>query len=205
VIDESKKKEVISDKVYQQMKILESSFNPEAYKIMEDIEQGRQNFLDQANVAMYSLASLFQEWPKNFDDAWNHHDLIMRKKWRKAINKELDEMDKKQVWEVIKNEEIPEKRRTIKCKWIFNIKQNGVYRARLVACGYSQVSGVDFNDSFASVINDVSFRIMLIAKLIWDLKACIADVETSFLHGELQEKIYMNVPEGLDTDSNNVL
>jgi hypothetical protein len=127
----------------------------------------------------------------------------MREKWRKAINKELEEMDKKQVWEVIKKEEIPEKRRTIKCKWIFKIKRNGVYRAGLVACGYSQVPGVDFNDSFAPVINDVSFRIMLIAKLIWDLKACIVDVETAFLHGELQDEIYMNAPEGLETDSNN--
>jgi hypothetical protein len=130
---------------------------------MKDIEQGREIFLDQVNVAMFSSASVFQEEPKNFDDAWNHHDLVMREKWREAINKELEEMDKKQVWEVIKKEEIPEKRRTIKCKWIFKIKRNGVYRARLVACGYSQIPGVDFNYSFAPVIKDVSFRIMLIA------------------------------------------
>jgi hypothetical protein len=53
--------------------------------------------------------------------------------------------------------EIPKYRRTIKCKWIFKIKQNGVYRARLASSGYSQVSGIDFNDIFATVINDVSF------------------------------------------------
>jgi Reverse transcriptase (RNA-dependent DNA polymerase) len=74
-----------------------------------------------------------------------------------------------------------------------------------VACGYSQVPGVDFNDSFAPVINDVCFRIMLITKLIWGLKACIVGVETVFLYGELQEEIYMNVPEVLSTDSKNVL
>jgi hypothetical protein len=39
----------------------------------------------------------------------------------------------------------------------FKIKGNGVFRARLVACGYSQVPGVDFNESYAPVINDVSF------------------------------------------------
>ncbi len=80
----------------------------------------------------------------------------------------------------MKKEDIPQDRRTIKCKWFFKIKRNGVFRARLVACGYSQIPGVDFNENFAPVVNDVSFRIMLIAKLIWDLQASIVDVETAF-------------------------
>jgi Reverse transcriptase (RNA-dependent DNA polymerase) len=71
----------------------------------------------------------------------------------------------------------------------FKMKRKGVFRARLVACGYSQIPGVDFNESFAPVINDVSFRIMLIIKLAWGLQATIIDVETAFLHGNLQEEI----------------
>jgi Reverse transcriptase (RNA-dependent DNA polymerase) len=113
-------------------------------------------------------------------------------------------MKKKEVWEVMKKEDIPQDRRTITCKWIFKIKRNGVFRARLVACSYSQIPGIDFNESFAPVVNDMSFRIMLIAKLIWNLQASIVDVETAFLHGDLQE-IYMNVPEGLQQDSNSCL
>jgi Reverse transcriptase (RNA-dependent DNA polymerase) len=92
------------------------------------------------------------------------------------------------VWEVNKKEDIPKDRRTIKCKWIFQVKQNGVFQARLVACGYSQIPEIDFNESFAPVINNISFQIMLIAKLVWNLKACNIDVETAFLHGELKEK-----------------
>jgi hypothetical protein len=75
-------------------------------------------------------------------------------------------MDKQQVWEIIKKEDIPENRRTIKCKCIFKIKRNGILRARFVACDYSQILGIDFNESFAPVINNVSFQIMLIATLI---------------------------------------
>jgi hypothetical protein len=74
-----------------------------------------------------------------------------------------------------------------------------------VACGYSQIPGIDFNKRFAPVINNVSFRIMLIAKLIWNLEDSIVDVETAFLYGELQEEIYMNIPESTSYDSKHIL
>jgi Reverse transcriptase (RNA-dependent DNA polymerase) len=90
-------------------------------------------------------------------------------------------MESKKIWETIKKEVVPVGRRTIKCKWIFKIKRNGTFRARLVACGYSQIPGTDFNETFAPVISNVSFRIMLIAKLIWGLQASIVDLETAFL------------------------
>jgi Reverse transcriptase (RNA-dependent DNA polymerase) len=63
--------------------------------------------------------------------------------------------------------------------------------------------GIDVNESFATVVSNVSFQIMLIAKLIWNLKACTIDMETAFLHGELKKEIYMNIPEGMNSDSNN--
>jgi Reverse transcriptase (RNA-dependent DNA polymerase) len=102
-------------------------------------------------------------------------------------------------------EDVPEERRCIKCKWIFKLKRNGIFRARLVACGYIQVPGVDFNESYAPVINDVSFCVMLIIKLIRGLQASIVDVETAFLHGNLQEEIYMKIPEGMNVKDNSCL
>jgi hypothetical protein len=75
----------------------------------------------------------------------------------------------------------------------------------LVAYGYSQIPGVNFNEIFAPVVNDVSFRIILNAKLLWDLQASIVDVETQFQHGDLQEDIYMNVPKGMSQDDNTCL
>jgi hypothetical protein len=52
---------------------------------------------------------------------------------------------------------------------------------------------------------DVSFRIILSAKLLWDLQASIVDVETAFLHGNLQEDVYMNVPKGMSQYDNTCL
>jgi Reverse transcriptase (RNA-dependent DNA polymerase) len=169
-------------KLYRQLKRLESSFNPEASEIIKSIEQRREIQLeDQANFALFS-ASASELEPTLFNEAWNHPDPKNCEMWRVAIIKELGEMENKKVWEIINKEDVPDGRRTMKCEWIFKIKRNAVFRARLVACGYSQVPGIDFNESYAPVINDVSFRIMLIAKLTWGLQASIIDVETGFLH-----------------------
>jgi uncharacterized protein with HEPN domain len=65
---------------------------------------------------------MIDDEPSTFDEAWNHDDPKARGKWRDAIQKELFDMDKQQVWEIIKKEDIPENGRTIKCKCSFNIK-----------------------------------------------------------------------------------
>jgi hypothetical protein len=77
------------------------------------------------------------------------------------------------------------------------VKRNGNFRARLLACGYSQIPGTDFSESFVLILNDVSFRIMLIAKLVRNMTCSVVDIETAFLHGNLDEEIYMEVPKGL--------
>ena len=79
---------------------------------------------------------------------------------------------------------------------MFEIKRSGRFRGRLVACGYSQITGVDFQNSYAPTINDVSWRILIVATLLWNLTSKIVDVETAFLMGELDEDIYMEAPEG---------
>ena len=63
--------------------------------------------------------------------------------------------------------------------------------------GYNQVPGVDFTDSFAPVVNDVTFRILLGRMMMEDLNCMLMDVETAFLYGEIGEEIYMEVPVGM--------
>ncbi|CAJ1934699.1 unnamed protein product, partial [Cylindrotheca closterium] len=138
--------------------------------------------------------------PKNFQEAWNHPDKYQRDKWREAIRKEFCDMIRRGVWRKMKRRDLPYGRRCIKCKWVFKIKRNGVFRSRLVACGYSQIPGVDFTEHFAPVINDITWRILLVAMMIWKLDAWLIDVETAFLHGEFDEgeQIFMNLPVGYD-------
>jgi len=83
----------------------------------------------------------------------------------------------------------------VKSKWIFDIKRSGLFKVRLVACGYSQIPGVDFTESYAPVINDVSWRILIIAMLVQKLEAKICDVSTAFSYGDLEEDIYIYIYE----------
>jgi hypothetical protein len=114
-------------------------------------------------------------------------------------------MEKRDVWEIIDEKNILINRRCIKNKWIFKVKRNGIFQARLVACGYSQVPGIDFSESFVPVLNDVSFRIMLISKLVWDITSTVVDIETAFLHGDLDEEVYTEVSKGLKIEHNKKL
>ena len=82
--------------------------------------------------------------------------------------------------------------------WVFKAKKNVVYQSCLVAKGYTQVPGIDFHENFVPVIGDVTLRTVIVIKLHRDFFTKYLDIETAFLHGDLDEEIYMSTPEGLD-------
>ena len=133
------------------------------------------------NCAVQLARSYIFEKPMSFDEAWNHEEPFQRERWREAINKEFSQMDALGVWTKIKRSRMAEGRRCVKHKWVLEIKRTGRFRARLVACGYSQVPGVDFDVVFSPVANDISFCLVLICMMMWKLKAKIFDVSTEFL------------------------
>ena len=62
--------------------------------------------------------------------------------------------------------------------------------------GYNQVPGIDFQDFFAPVVSDVTFRILLILKMLNKWNGINVDVETAFQNGELEEELYIGRPDG---------
>jgi Reverse transcriptase (RNA-dependent DNA polymerase)/gag-polypeptide of LTR copia-type len=140
--------------------------------------------------------------PTTFEDAYFEDNAWCRYRWRQAIKLELDKMEKLKVWHVVDRKDVPQNRRLIKNKWVFDIKRTGIFRARLVTCGYSQIPGVDFQDYYSPVVNDAVFRIVIILQILWNLTSVIIDVETAFLHGELNESIYMLPPKGTNITNN---
>ena len=136
--------------------------------------------------------------PKTFQEAWHSPVEEERQNWQIAIRKEIKSMINRGVWRKVDKVKIPENRRLIGNKWVFKIKRDGTYRARLVALGYSQIPGVDYTDNFAPVAHDVSFRIALARMMVEKLDSLVMDVETAFLYGDIEEEIFMKSPVGME-------
>ena len=119
--------------------------------------------------------------PKTFQEAWHYQVESERNNWRAAIRKEIRSMIERGVWRKTDRKRIPNNRRLIGNKWVFKIKRDGTYRARLVVLGYSQIPGVDYTDNFAPVAHDASFRIALARMMVEKLDSLVMDVETALL------------------------
>jgi hypothetical protein len=74
------------------------------------------------------------------------------------------------------------------------------YKERLVEKGYSQKEGIDFHEIFSPVVKLVSIHVVLALVVLLDLELEKLDVKTTFLHGDLDEEIYMEQPKGFVQD-----
>ena len=146
-------------------------------------------------LALSGGTDLSIDAPMTFQVAWHHPDAIKQELWRKAIQKEFQNMIQQGVWRNHSKYAVAENRQIIDCKWIFRVKNDGRHRAQLCTISYTQV--VDFQDNFAPVVNNVAFCIAIVMMLANGWDANIVDVETAFLYGDLNKEIYMKVPEGL--------
>lgn len=94
----------------------------------------------------------------------------------------------------------------VKNKWVFKIKYKpdgktiDRYRARLVAKGYSQQEGIDYKETFSPVARYDTIRFLFSLVPALDLKVTQFDRKTAFLHGELEEDVFMEQPDGFDED-----
>ena len=114
------------------------------------------------------------------------------------MKEELALMKSNDVWDLV---DLPKGRKTIENKWVLKIKCNADgsierYKARLVAKGYIQQEGIDYQDTFSSVVRFASIHLILAIVAQLDLELHQMDVKTAFLNGELNEEIYMEQPEG---------
>ena len=100
------------------------------------------------------------------------------------------------VWKLVDH---PSNHKTIKCRWAYVLKSNGYYKARLVAKGYTQVQGIDYEETFSPVARYESIRYLLPHATLQDWEIEPMDVKLAYLHGVLEERIYMEQPEGFIT------
>ena len=122
------------------------------------------------------------------------------------MQEELHQFELNNVWELVKRPD-PRKHNIIGTKWIYRNKQdeNGLVvrnKARLVAQGYTQVEGIDFDETFAPVARLEAIRILLAYANHHDITLYQMDVKSAFLNGKLEEEVYVAQPPGFEDPKN---
>ena len=132
--------------------------------------------------------------PKNVKEA------LLDEYWVKTMQKELEQFVRNDVWSLVPR---PENTNVIGTKWIFknksdasrNITRN---KARLVSQGYTQIKGINFDETFAPIARIESIRLLLAVTCLLNLKLFHMDVKSVFLNEILNEKVYVEQPKGFE-------
>nr|GEY06204.1 retrovirus-related Pol polyprotein from transposon TNT 1-94 [Tanacetum cinerariifolium] len=130
--------------------------------------------------------------PKNIKEA------MTDSAWIEAMQEELHQFDTHQVWELVDK---PFRKTVIKLKWLWKNKKDEDQtvirnKARLVANGYAQKEGIDFEESFAPVALLEAVRIFIAYAAHKSFPIYQMDVKTAFLNGPLKEEVYVAQPDG---------
>jgi hypothetical protein len=125
-------------------------------------------------------------------------ELANRDDWYRASDQEIASLIEHGTWDLVP---LPPDRKAINCKWVFRIKRDAdgnivKYKARLCACGYNQIAGLDYKEIYSPVVRAESLRIMLSIVAARDMELHQMDVVTAFLNGDLTETIFMKQPPG---------
>lgn len=134
------------------------------------------------------------------EDPITYNEAMKEKKWRDAMAKEIDSIEKNGTWRLTT---LPSGVKAMGVKWVFKTKLNEhgnveKHKARLVAKGYAQQYGIDYIEVFAPVARLDTIRLILAtaAQNKWEVYQL--DVKSAFLQGELKEEVYLQQPIGFE-------
>lgn len=122
----------------------------------------------------------------------------LKKEWLKAMDREVASIEETGTWV---EEDAPTGSNIVGCKWVYKTKRDASgnvlkYKARIVATGYSQIQGIDYDETSSPVARLTSLRVMLTLVAVNGMVLHQMDADTAFLNGTLDEVIYMEFPEG---------
>uniref|UniRef100_A0A2N9IVC8 Integrase catalytic domain-containing protein n=1 Tax=Fagus sylvatica TaxID=28930 RepID=A0A2N9IVC8_FAGSY len=126
--------------------------------------------------------------------------------WQQAMADELDALHKTHTWDMTT---LPPGKSAVGCKWVYKIKTRADgsverYKARLVARGFTQEYGIDYEETFAPVARLTSVRSLLAVAAVRHWPLFQMDVKNAFLNGDLLEEVYMQPPPGYPDSQNQV-
>jgi len=126
--------------------------------------------------------------------------------WVEAMNKEIQALQINNTWEEVP---LPTHKRAISCKWVFKtkLKADGTLerlKARLVIRGFTQQYGLDYQEVFSPVVKMTTIRTVLALAAHRKWGTYQLDVNNAFLHENLDEEVYMEMPKGIPNPENKV-
>lgn len=116
--------------------------------------------------------------------------------WTKAMQEEMKSLLENRTYDLVK---LPKGKKVLKNKWVYRLNNDGKilrYKARLVVKGFGQKKRIDFDEIFSPVVKFSSIRVVLGMAASLNLEIEQLDVKIAFLHGDLEEEIYMEQPQG---------
>jgi hypothetical protein len=140
--------------------------------------------------ALIHIATAEYQDPLTFAKAMSS---ALAEEWREACKYEIDALAKNGTWTLV---ELPVGRKAVKSKWVFKHKADGRFRARFVAKGFTQILGIDYDETFSPVAWFESLWLLLALATLEDWEIHQMDVKSVFLNGLLDEEIYMEQPQG---------
>ena len=128
-----------------------------------------------------------------------YQEAVVSPEWQLAMSEELAALERTGTWDLVP---LPPRSVPITCKWVYKVKtkSNGSverYKARLVARGFQQSHGKDYDETFAPVAHMTSVRTLIAVAATRSWKIYHMDVKNAFLHGDLHEEVYMQPPLGI--------
>ncbi|KAG8988148.1 hypothetical protein FRB90_002943, partial [Tulasnella sp. 427] len=135
--------------------------------------------------------------PKTYKEAMASEQ---RRFWQEAMDKEMEAIEEHRTWELV---ERPKDANVVRSRWVYDLKLDEKgnverFKARLVAKGYTQIYGIDYFETYAPVAKIPSLRMLtaIAAEFGWPIHSL--DISNAYLYGKLEEKVYMELPEGVD-------
>ncbi|GBL75184.1 Retrovirus-related Pol polyprotein from transposon TNT 1-94 [Araneus ventricosus] len=129
--------------------------------------------------------------PKSWNDVLKMENPYEKQKWIESTKEEMKSLQKNETWKLVTP---PSGKKVIGCRWTFKAKYDSKgnierYKARLVAQGFSQKFGADYDETFAPVVTYTTIRTFLASAAYKNLNVTHVDIKTAFLHGNLEDEV----------------
>jgi transposase InsO family protein len=188
----------------EQGRVRESILPPQPSRRDSTAEGPRRSQRERSAPDRYGASAHVAEVPtvaEEIPDSWDAVTRLppdQRAVWTAAANEEMKSLRQHDVWELAT---LAPGHHAVGCRWVFTTKKDGTgavhtYKARLVARGFTQRYGLDYDETYAPVVSHDAVRLLLAVAAVKQLHVRHMDVRTAYLNAPLQEEIYMRQPPG---------